>query len=118
MQLERMANHFGSVHGSYTKDHVVEVQVQLAEEQSTLAALFYCQMTPMYRELAQRAARRLSASPFIQSATDNKARAARLYLTQTEPNTTECPSFKGNLAVVHRGSIPAGIGVEPVKRPR
>lgn len=110
-QLSYMANHFGSLHGSYSKDQLVEVQVQLAEEQSMLAALFYCQMTPMYRELAQRAAQRLSTSPFIQNATDEKGREARTYIAQTAPNASVCLRFRGTVAIQRSSALAEHTGL-------
>jgi hypothetical protein len=98
-QFSHIADHFGGRQGSYGKDHVREVQVKLAEEQSMLAALSYCQMTPMYRRLAQRAARRLSASPFIQKATNETGRYAREYIVQTAPDTSVCPRFQRAVAI-------------------
>jgi hypothetical protein len=110
-QLSHIANRFGSRHGSYSKDRVVEVQVQLAEEQSLLAAQFYCQMTPMYRDLAQRAAHRLSVSPFVQNATDEKGREAREYLAQTAPNAAACVRFRPTVAMQRSSALAEQTGL-------
>lgn len=91
--LNDAANHLSDPKGSYSENEVVAKQIRLAEAQSVLAAQFYCKMTPAYRRLAQRAATRLSASPYLQNTPSTRGREARAYIIQTAADISTCPRF-------------------------